>query len=504
VRFTHLHLDQIRCFPEADVALDAITVLVGPNNSGKSTILKCLALIQEGLVATPGSFGRAEATGLPTITIQLSDVQRQDFQQADAIDYRNPGLIITPTTANSATMRLTGTLADVNRDDAITKFQSIVPNNPILAFFSARRQFGYQESVSKQTGMQVSGNLSNLAQRLQRLQSRPDQWDNYVSLSDDILGFHLVPLQSPNGNLPGVVFGADSEIMVDALGDGVPSIGWMVAELMAAERKLILIEEPEHDLHPASLRKLVDLMVDAAMRNQILVTTHSHVVLNTLGAAGGRVYRVDPLTTDARAIPRSSVQLADSREERIQVLDDLGYTLADMGLYEGWIVFEEASAESVIRNLIPLFAPKLRMTRTVSGRGADRSSKLFDEYNRLFLFVHLEPRYRDKAWVILDGDDAGRGAIQRLHERYTSWSADHFRTWSVVNFEQFYPARFHDRVATTLALEGEGKRAAKGDLAKDVAEWITQEPDAAAKEFIESASEVVATLREIEANLFRS
>jgi hypothetical protein len=37
-----------------------------------------------------------------------------------------------------------------------------------------------------------------------------------------------------------------------------------------------------------------------------------------------------------------------------------------------------------------------------------------------------------------------------------------------------------------------------------VAEWITQEPDAAVKEFIESASEVVETLREIEASLFRS
>lgn len=45
---------------------------------------------------------------------------------------------------------------------------------------------------------------------------------------------------------------------------------------------LICIEEPELGLHPDLLPTLCDLMVDASRRSQLIVTTHSDVLVDAL------------------------------------------------------------------------------------------------------------------------------------------------------------------------------------------------------------------------------
>ena len=44
----------------------------------------------------------------------------------------------------------------------------------------------------------------------------------------------------------------------------------------------IAIEEPELGLHPDILPKIVDLMIDASERTQLVVTTHSDIIVNAL------------------------------------------------------------------------------------------------------------------------------------------------------------------------------------------------------------------------------
>jgi predicted ATPase len=492
VRFTHLDLKDIRCFPEANLTLGPVTILVGPNNAGKSTVLKSLAMVQEGLVsAAPSSFRRV-GSERAQIVVQLADVTSVDFPRAGT--WSSPTLVLT-LRDEDVEAQLFATSGDSGSD--VARFQSLASKNRVLAFFSSRRQFGWQETANKQTGEQITGNLSNLAQRLQHLGTRPALWNQYVRQSDEILGLHLVVVPVNNGIRPGIVVADEAEIMVDALGDGVPTIAWMVAELVMAKGKLILIEEPEHDLHPKSLRQLLDLLLTAAQRNQILLTTHSHIVVNTLGARG-LVYRIRPETVEPGDTPRASVEPVDTVDQRVRLLDDLGYALADMGLYEGWILLEESSAETVLKTLIALFAPKLESVRTVSGSGVDRTEKLVDDFQRLFLFLHLDKPYQDRAWVILDGDAAGLAVMANLAKTYTEWHPQHFRTWSKAKFEDFYPADFMAQTEELSSLSGHAAREAKGVLARSVGEWIRANPDDAAGVF----AEVIDLLREIESDLF--
>lgn len=48
----------------------------------------------------------------------------------------------------------------------------------------------------------------------------------------------------------------------------------------------------------------------------------------------------------------------------------------------------------------------------------------FEDFRRLFLFAHLEPQYRGRAWVIVDGDDVGQEVVDALRGKYQTWPAE--------------------------------------------------------------------------------
>jgi predicted ATPase len=47
---------------------------------------------------------------------------------------------------------------------------------------------------------------------------------------------------------------------------------------------LICIEEPELGLHPDLIHKLADLLIDASSRTQLIVTTHSEILIDALSS----------------------------------------------------------------------------------------------------------------------------------------------------------------------------------------------------------------------------
>ncbi len=70
---------------------------------------------------------------------------------------------------------------------------------------------------------------------------------------------------------------------------------------------------------------------------------------------------------------------------------DLGYSLADMSLGEGCLIFEESTAERLVYEwLAPWFAPGLLRLRHLAARGNERVRPLLADFKEMFLFAHLE------------------------------------------------------------------------------------------------------------------
>ena len=73
------------------------------------------------------------------------------------------------------------------------------------------------------------------------------------------------------------------DIPATLLSDGTLRYLCLLAVLLHPEPPpLICIEEPELGLHPDLLHKVSDLMCDASKRSQLVVTTHSDVIVDTL------------------------------------------------------------------------------------------------------------------------------------------------------------------------------------------------------------------------------
>lgn len=89
------------------------------------------------------------------------------------------------------------------------------------------------------------------------------------------------------------------------------------------------------------------------------------------------------------------------------MLEELGYEAFDFGQWKAWLILEESSAEVIIREfLIPTFVHKLiNKLKTYSARSLSEIELKFKDFNNLFVFVHLEQIYKNKAWVIVDAGE---------------------------------------------------------------------------------------------------
>ena len=225
------------------------------------------------------------------------------------------------------------------------------PNHYVVPYLSKRKTVTYNEDVRQQFTVAIDSDFRNLAAKLSLL-SNPAYPNHaqYYKTCEEVLGFVVTAVPSRNGQRPGVFVGQDDSIPIEQMGEGVPNIVGLLAELATSSGKLFLMEEPENDLHPQALKALLELMIEASTSNQFVVSTHSNIVLRHLGAAGdSRVYDVDaargpmPPAAEVRAV-------APDPTSRLEVLRELGYSFSDFELWDGWLILEEASAERIIRD----------------------------------------------------------------------------------------------------------------------------------------------------------
>lgn len=212
----------------------------------------------------------------------------------------------------------------------------------------------------------------------------------FRKLCKDILGVKFDIFAGDNIQQIGVQVDLRNTIPIEAMGTGLSGTLSLLLGLSIARGKIFIIEEPEDDLHPKALKALLEEITVASEHNQFLISTHNSTVLTKLGAVLGTI--VVHVESKGSPLPESSYKVLKERSERLDVLQDLGYSFADMDLGEGWLIFEESSAERLIRQYFARwFAPKLQGLRTVAARGNSRVEPLFQNFREMFLYAHLEP-----------------------------------------------------------------------------------------------------------------
>jgi hypothetical protein len=355
----------------------------------------------------------------------------------------------------------------------------------------------------------VSGNLLNLSAKVDRLcDSTIPEHKEFIESCHEIIGFQMSAAPSANGKKVAQNIDAHYRIYLEEMGEGVANLLGLIVDLCVAEDKLFLIEEPENDIHPRALKKMLELIEKKSNKNQFIITTHSNIVVKHLGSLPeSKLFQVRMEYEDR--IPTSKVEEVENLPEaRLAVLEDLGYDLFDFDIWSGWLFLEESSAERIIREyLIPWFVPKLvNKLRTVAANGKDDIEPKFQDFQRLFLFVHLEAIYKNSAWVIIDAGVEEKVIVDKLKEKFSSWDSSHFKQFSQHDFESYYPNEFKQNLQEKIdeiskITNKQEKRKQKKAILDDVLIWIKEDEGRAKNAFENSASEVIGILKEIDSSL---
>jgi hypothetical protein len=500
-----IELHNVRCYSDATIVFSpSITLIAGENNTGKSTLIQAVLLLQAQSIGIDSvRYGRPDAQ----IGISLADVEAERFATT-----LRPFVASPPTSPdafiqielNAANNSIGQQISIKDRKATFTYFASSQPENLLVPYLSDRRASGVTENVSAAHAFSTGSTLHHLVAKIDRCLTSTNLNSLYQQACNSVLGFVVTTFPSANGKMAGLEVNAIRQlyIPITRLGSGVTQALGLIVELLVAENKIFLLEEIENDLHPTALRALLDLVErSTAAGNQFIVSTHSNVVLRRLGTVeGARIWRTERANNVAP--PESALsEVANNPSARRGLLESLGYDLSDYELYDAWLVLEEASAESIVREfIVPWFCPRLvGRLRTVAAQGASDVEPRFVDLHRLFVFTHLEPVYKGRAWAITDGDEAGKAAAQKLREKFPDWPQQNFQSFEHPNFEAYYPPIFSESVKDVIAVEDkQARRLAKTNLCMAVVNWLREDTQRGKAALCGSAGELIQRIRNIQ------
>ena len=517
-----LHLTNIRSFEEKNTInfSKGINVIIGKNNSGKSTILKPICHLQDLVKIDKWDI----RVGKTECRVEFEF----DFTEQEFINYfkylqpknfkinkddvlkslKNNNLYFIVNKNETSQLSINSLLSDPHGTRHTIKlepFTKIKPDNFIYTFLSKRKTTNILTIINKRYTDQVDINFNYLISKIDDIVSKfgTQLSKTFHSLCKDILNLEISTSQIEDNKKEAGLYNEKYKeiISLNSMGEGTSHILAMIVDLCEAKEKLFIIEEPENDLHPKALKKLLGLIQDKSINNQFIITIHSNIVVKYLGMVDESKLFNLTMHINEDNIPTSIIEEIKEPGKRLNALEELGYELLDYDLYKGWLFLEESSAEEIIRDyLIEWFTPSLKYKlRTSAAKGNSTVSPKFENFLELFVFVHLESIYKNKAWVILDGDPVSINYINELKSKFKKWTPEHFKNFSKRDFEYYYPSVFKEDFKRIQDIEKkEDAFVEKQKLTKNVVNWIKEDKERAQAEFAVSAKEVISILKDIE------
>ena len=318
-----------------DLELPTLTVLIGPNGSGKSNLLEVIGLLQAAPteLATPVRDGGGVRNwiwkGQPDSSASVEAIVKVpnnyealrhtiEFEESDQvfmlvderIERENPSPGHTDPfffykyqrgfpvlgIANSARRELNRD--SVSPDESILSQRKDPDQFPELAslshFYERIRlyrewEFGRNALIRRPNKADVrsaplTDDFSNLGMFLNRMRQYPKTKASLFELLGQIYeGVSDFELNFEGGTVQ--VFFTEGEFAIPATRLSDSSLRYLCLLAILLDPKpprLVGIEEPEVGMHPDLIPQLADLLIDASSRCQLIVTTHSDILVDSM------------------------------------------------------------------------------------------------------------------------------------------------------------------------------------------------------------------------------
>ena len=311
---------------QAAVDLEPFTAFVGPNGSGKSNFIDSLSFVQECLsesieLAFKNRGGisavRRRSAGHPThigvqLVIHLDDATKADYafqiaaEPTERFRVARERCIVSQFMKGERTYeirngRFTTEIPGIRpkvSPDRLALFAASATDEfrPVYDFLTSMRFYSVlplrlRELQDPDLGVFLKRDGSNAAAVLKNLVGEPNGQDRYNRLcrllAKVVEGVTKVEYRSV-GSKETLQFkqgvGLKDPWTFEALNmsDGTLRVlGLLLAVYQTGRPSVVAIEEPEATVHPAVAELIVQVLMDAAMERQVLLTTHSPDILDS-------------------------------------------------------------------------------------------------------------------------------------------------------------------------------------------------------------------------------
>ncbi len=351
-----IHISKFKAISEATLALDDVNILIGPNNSGKSSCLQAIHLSsilfrqakdanKDSTISLSdmeyipsekyrdlyhnGRWGNANNAPESNVSYEFSKVNQNGELQALTAKMavktaRNEGISVKPRMSPDLIPELRG------RQNVFTAYIPGISGIPVKEEKISRLHV-YRKAASGDSNV-VLRNILNIINEDGKL--------------DDLSS--LIKRVYPNAKLT-VQFDEDRDYFINVeisfgstfksiefSGTGFLQVLQILSYIVLFKPRILLIDEPESHLHPTLQTRLVRLLQEEAAKSgaRIIITTHSPFVINGLGYSANLIWLKDG----------GVVTSSDSQEIR----DALGWGAIDKKV----LLLTEDSRVSMLRSVV--------------------------------------------------------------------------------------------------------------------------------------------------------
>ena len=303
-----IHIENFRSLRDVTLPLKHLTVLVGPNASGKSNALRALHVLKNLMIdeklpsvseiqshlwvgnASHINFQlHAQVGRIPTVyglelkanpdnpfaseELLVDDVKVISIQSGEGMVQDENGKNETPYRANELALRSAGNYGD----KPVT--------NALMEFMKGWEVYDFRPDLIRQDFSKFPFDFDGLAFWLSLwYRHDPDRFNNVSESLAASTNFRIDQHTIYGNNFDLLEEDKNPIPLVEASDGTLRLIAYYTILNKAKLPPLIAIEEPERSLHPGALKDIVKILEQMAERSQVVITTHSSQLLDAFSS----------------------------------------------------------------------------------------------------------------------------------------------------------------------------------------------------------------------------
>lgn len=427
---------------ECTIRIDEIVVLIGPNNSGKSTVLDAYeAFASSGKELDESHFHNATPLAPIEITGIFTEVTKEDLEAlgqkwlhhdpeyGDCIKFKwmwkKPGEKALKQSYNPATnnfedggaggwdsllksripepIRIKPTdPAEITQTKIVSMLKEHVKARLKADSDSTKAAFAELEKLTQQIFNNSKAAFDDVASRI----------TSAVSAVFPGTSIELVPRSKDS--LDEKILGADSYLKVGSTGSAAAplllqgtglqrALLWSALSVMSDTSgtkkktkssgdvgRILLIDEPEAFLHPPTIRNARESLYDFALQNtdwQVIATTHSPIFID-LSKNHTTIVRVDPGAAEQHFVSTDKISFDTNERTRLQMVRACNSMVNEFFFYDNIVLVEGPTEQIAVQHVASKLDLTVHVINCLGKANIPLFARILNQFQVPYLVIH--------------------------------------------------------------------------------------------------------------------